>query len=143
MPKGAYVPIFQRAATPSRLRRNIALACATLALLIAAAVAAFRPFGEEPALPREFVLRRLTSDAGLTTEPALSPDGKLVAYASDRGGDGDLEIWVQPTGGGDALRLTHIPADDHEPAFSPDSTRIAFRSERNGGGVFTVPAQRA
>jgi Tol biopolymer transport system component len=141
IPKGAYVPLFERVGPPSRRRRNTAIAIAALAVSIAAAIAALRPFREGPAAHREFILKRLTSDAGLTTQPALSPDGKLVAYASDRGGDGDLEIWVQPTGGGDPLRLTHIPADDHEPAFSPDSTRIAFRSERNGGGVFSVPAQ--
>jgi Tol biopolymer transport system component len=138
MPKGAYIPIFRRVAPPARPRRSAALGIATGAILIAAAVAAWRYFREGP---HELVLKRLTSDAGLTTQPAISPDGKLLAYSSDRGGDGDLEIWVQPTAGGDPLRLTHIPADDHEPDFSPDSTRIAFRSERNGGGVFIVPAQ--
>ena len=141
IPKGAYIPIFQRVVPPARPRRSIALGIAAGAILIVAAIAAWRHFREGPPLPRALVLKRLTSDAGLTTQPAISPDGKLLAYSSDRGGDGDLEIWVQPTTGGDPLRLTHIPADDHEPAFSPDSTRIAFRSERNGGGVFIVPAQ--
>jgi Tol biopolymer transport system component len=138
IPKGAYIPTFQRVAPPPRPWRNSALGIGIGVILIGAAFAAWHHFREGP---REFVLRRLTSDAGLTTQPAISPDGKLLAYSSDRGGDGDLEIWVQPTAGGDPLRLTHIPADDHEPAFSPDSTRIAFRSERNGGGVFIVPAQ--
>ncbi len=141
IPKGAYIPIFQRVAPPARPWRNIALGIAASAILIAAGFAAWRHFREAPPVPRESVLKRLTSNAGLTTQPAISPDGKLLAYSSDRGGDGDLEIWVQPTTGGNPLRLTHIPADDHEPTFSPDSTRIAFRSERNGGGVFIVPAQ--
>jgi hypothetical protein len=44
---------------------------------------------------RDVVLTRMTNDSGLTTDPALSHDGKLLAYASDRGGEGNLDIWVQ------------------------------------------------
>jgi len=84
-------------------------------------------------------LTRVTSDSGLTAYPALSRDGKLLAYASDRA-SGIMNIWVQQVAGGEPVRVTNGPADDTEPSFSPDGTVIAFRSERDGGGVYTVPA---
>jgi serine/threonine protein kinase len=83
-------------------------------------------------------LTRLTSDSGLTTDPVLSPDGKLIAYASDRGGDGNLDIWRSQLTTGEAIRLTSDPADESEPAFSPDGGQIAFRSERDGGGIYVI-----
>ncbi len=91
----------------------------------------------EPARP--LVLTRLTSDSGLTTDPALSPDGKLLAFASDRSGEGSLDIWVRQIGRGEPLRLTRDEADEYDPSFSPDGTQITFRSEREGGGIYVVP----
>ena len=85
-------------------------------------------------------IERLTSDSGLTETPTLSPDGKLIAYASDRSGRGDLDIWVQQTAGGAPLQLTDDPADDQMPDFTPDGTQVVFRSERAHGGVYLVPA---
>ncbi len=89
-------------------------------------------------------LTRLTADDGLTIEPALSPDGKLVAYASDRASVNDMggntDIWVQQIAGGQAIRLTQDPADDREPHFSPDGSKVVFRSDRSGGGLYIVPA---
>ena len=85
-------------------------------------------------------LEQLTFDAGLTGMPAPSPDGKLLAYASDRSGRGDLDIWVSQISGGPPIRLTDDPADDLSPSFSPDGTQVAFRSERAGGGLYLVSA---
>src|SRR5215472_1556093 len=89
-----------------------------------------------PARPAKLI--RVTSDLGLTMTPALSSDGKLIAYASDRGGHGNLDLWVQQLAGGTTIRLTHDALDNYSPSFSPDGQTIAFRSEREGGGIYTV-----
>jgi Tol biopolymer transport system component len=86
------------------------------------------------------VMTRLTRDAGLTTAPAVSRDGRLIAYASDRAGNGTLDIWVQQIAAGTSIRLTDGAADDTSPDFSPDGSQILFQSDREGGGAFLVSA---
>jgi len=80
-------------------------------------------------------LSRLTSDAGLSFEPSISPDGALVAFASDRNSSDNLDLWITRVSGGPPVRLTQDPADDREPHFCPDG-RIVFRSERSPPGVY-------
>ena len=82
---------------------------------------------------------RQTFDPGLQTDAAFSPDGRSIAYASDRGGN--FDIWVQSLDGGQPRQLTHSPAQDTQPAWSPDGKRIVFRSEQNQGGLFRVSAE--
>ncbi len=57
----------------------------------------------------------------------ISPDGKEIAFTYK----GD--IYIVPTGGGTALRLTHSSSLDSYPVWSPDSKKIAFASTREGG----------
>ncbi len=128
------------AVPPARSRFLIAVACLSLAAAAAATVwyeVGTRSTAGPVALSKAEVL---TNDPGYSGQPSLSPDGRLVAYASDRSGRGDLDIWVQQTTGGTPLRLTDDESDDQSPDFSPDGTQIAFRSERNGGGVYIVSA---
>lgn len=85
-------------------------------------------------------LRRVTADFGLTIEPTISRDGELIAYASDRAGNGDLDIWVQRTDGGTPIRITDDPANDVNPHFSPDGETVVFQSSRGGGGIYIAPS---
>ncbi len=87
--------------------------------------------------PRPF-LTRLTSDVGWTDYPAISRDGRILAYASDRSGDGNLDIWVQQIPDGSPARLTSHKGDDVDPSFSADGSRIAFHSSRSGGGIYAI-----
>ncbi|MCD4657680.1 MAG: hypothetical protein K8S87_09065, partial [Planctomycetes bacterium] len=66
--------------------------------------------------------------------PAISPDGSLVTFSLH----GD--IWIMPSTGGRAKRLTMHRAYDICSRFSPDGTTIAFSSNRNHGyDVYTMP----
>ena len=120
---------------------------AWVALAAAAAIAAGSGWwirgwmtADAPQAPRH-TLTQLTFDGGLTYQPTISPDGKFIAYSSDRSGEGNLDLWVQQVGGGGSpIRLTSDPADDMEPDFSPDGQTIVFHSRREGGGVYLVPA---
>jgi len=123
---------------PRRKRGTTALLAAVCLTLAAGLTSVW--LRNTPSSPVKYTVTRLTYDNGLTTDPAISPDGRLVAFASDRSGDDHLDIYVQQTAGGPAVRLTHTQGDDHEPTFSPDGSTIVFRSEREGGGLYAIPS---
>lgn len=77
----------------------------------------------------------LTRTAQENTEPAWSPDGRLVAFTSYR--DGNAEVYVMNADGSQPRRLTDHPAADSAPAWLPDG-RIVFRSLRNRWANFYV-----
>jgi len=83
---------------------------------------------------------RFTTDSGLSDFAALSPDGKLVAYSSDRGLNGEPDLYVKQVAGGQAIRLTADGAGNTAPDFSPDGSKIVFRSNRDGGGIYEIPS---
>jgi serine/threonine protein kinase len=128
---------------PAAHRRALLLYAAVGVLLLAAAPALWwrsrAPVGPTPG--GGLTLRQLTQNSGRTSDPDISPDGKLVAYSSDRAGDAGMDIWVQQlTAGAEPIRLTRNKADDVQPSFSPDGGRIVFSSGRDGGGVYVIPA---
>ncbi len=129
---------------PPRKRRSWPLWTAVAAVCLAAGIGGsawwLRAHSPEPSGIPDATLRQLTNDAGLATDAALSADGKLVAFASDREGSSNLDIWVRQVDGGGATRITNDLADDYAPNFSPDGTEIAYRSDRDGGGIYVVPA---
>ena len=93
-----------------------------------------------PITPPEWKVSQLTADAGLSDASAMSRDGKLVAYSSDRGSEGGRDLYVKQISGGSPIRLTSDGAGNTSPDFSPDGSRIVFRSNRDGGGIYEIPA---
>jgi len=129
----------RRHASGRRWRLAAAVALVAAAAAIAGVVVA-RSLSP-PARPAMLgPMSRLTSTPGLSTDPSISADGRLVAYASNRGGEGTLDIYVQQATGGSALRLTSDAADDTEPAVSPDGSLVVFRSARNPPGIYATSA---
>lgn len=110
----------------------------TVACLVSFAVA-WR-FHDPPAPLPPWRLTRLTADAGLSDAPAMSPDGKLVAYSSDRSQERERDLYVKQVAGGQPIRLTFDGAGNTTPDFSPDGSKIVFRSNRDGGGIYEIPA---
>src|SRR6266700_3669162 len=56
-------------------------------------------------------------DTAKSLAPAISHDGKLAAYTSDREGSGNLAIWTRPVGSGNPIRLTSGDFSDGDPDF--------------------------
>ena len=65
---------------------------------------------------------RLTTEPSYESAPIWSPDGRTIAYASDRNGGKD--IYLMPASGGAAKRLTFNSTAETPEAFSPDGAEI-------------------
>ncbi len=81
-------------------------------------------------------LVRLTDGGGNDGWPTWSPDGRRIAFQSDRSGNWD--IWIINVDGTGLTQLTHSPADDEHPDWSPDGKKIAFSSDRSGNSDIWV-----
>jgi Tol biopolymer transport system component/DNA-binding winged helix-turn-helix (wHTH) protein len=93
---------------------------------------------QSPTSSAQRTLTRLTFDPGLQIGATWSPDGRFIAYSSDRGGK--FDIWVQQVSGGDPVQITKGPGQNWQPDWSPDGKYIAYRSEDGEGGLLVVPA---
>lgn len=86
--------------------------------------------------PIQWRFTQLTPDGEYSGSPAISRDGKLLAYSSEKNGICDL--YVKQIAGGQPIRLTFDGAGNTMPDFSPDGSKIVFRSNRDGGGIYEI-----
>lgn len=92
-------------------------------------------------LPDGSNVQQLTSSTSSEEYPAWSPDGRQIAFVSDRGGDG-YDIYTMNVDGSGVQDLTsNSNIDDSSPAWSPDGKLIAFSSDRDGDyEIYTMDA---
>ena len=85
---------------------------------------------------------RFSKPQNLTNHPAgdthqrWAPDGKKIAFASDR--DGNFEIYILDLQTKKLTRVTHNRANDWVPAWSPSGRKLAFISRREPGGIYVL-----
>jgi serine/threonine protein kinase len=68
--------------------------------------------------------QRLTDEAGINESPAISPDGKMVAFVATV--NGKQQVWIRLLTGGAPLQVTRDDADHLYPRWSPDSSSLIY-----------------
>jgi TolB protein len=117
----------------------VVAAAATSAVMAAPAMAAFPGLNGKIAFARDdqIVTKTLggvtdpplTAAAlghGLNRDPAWSPDGRRIAFVSDRADPGTFDVWTMNADGSTPARVTFELGSAANPAWSPDGARIAY-----------------
>ena len=86
--------------------------------------------------------QRITDVVGIEEMPAVSPDGRTIAYVAPAAGR--RQIWVRLLAGGPPIQITRDDADHEHPRWFPDSSTIAFfvpsPVEGDSGALWRVSA---
>jgi len=120
--------------TDTRLLSQPAASANNIAFIYAEDLWIANPDGSQPI--------RLTVDEGVESNPAFSPDGKLIAFSAQY--DGNTDVFIIPIEGGIPTRLTWHPGADNVKSFTPDGKGVLFSSQRSTftnryAQLYTVP----
>jgi Tol biopolymer transport system component/DNA-binding winged helix-turn-helix (wHTH) protein len=100
-----------------------------------------RPTRPVPSTDSPVVLQRLTDFVGTEESPAVSPDGKSLAFSA---GADTPHIWVRLLSGGSPLKITRDNVAHLYPRWSPDSVSLIYFTPGKGtameGGIYEIPA---
>jgi DNA-binding winged helix-turn-helix (wHTH) protein len=114
--------------------------------LVAAGIVWYRQYhrsADSPLVLLPAHLSPLTSFPDEEVSPALSPDGKFVAYSWKGGTSDRMNIYVQQVDAGTPLRLTTNPGREGAPSWSPDGRYLSFirgDPDSEKSGLYIIPA---
>lgn len=128
-PPGSYTPVFveqditsDHYTQPHTGRRWMRWTGPAAALLALAGTISWMSASRRPTRK---IMKKITADAAIARDAAISPDGKLVVYSSNRD-SGNFQLYLQLVDGGPPLKLPDIKGSASSPDFSPDGTVVAF-----------------
>ena len=153
IPKGSYVPRFegQGATAPALPPPSSAGVGPTAAAssrwgwgtaaiaLGVGALAGWHLSSRTATVPPSWRMTQLNHYDDFAAEPALTPDGRIAVYVSDRATPGALNLWRYQIETGQTTPLTRGEHHVRTPAISSDGKHVAFRLERDGGLLATIP----
>jgi serine/threonine protein kinase/Tol biopolymer transport system component len=137
-------PAEAAAVMPSRRWSRLALPAVALGIVLVFLWVAHGRFGRPVAesSPQDVRITRLTDLPGLAESPAISPDGRSVAFTADMGGQ--RQVFVQLIAGGAPLQITRDIVDHQCPRWSPDSGSMFYFSPAVSGtiqgSIWEIPA---
>ena len=76
---------------------------------------------------------QLTNGVSDDAQPCISPDGKRIAFSSNR--NGKWHVYLMNPDGRNILQITNGDSNDMHPSFSPDGTRLVYSSLADGNGA--------
>jgi len=106
-------------------RRLLVSATALASLAVIAVAAALWPRGSKAPASPEILEHRLTELEGMEEMPALSPDGRQVAFIARV--NGWRQVWVRVIGKGSPEPITDAEADHSFPRWIDESTLLYYR----------------
>jgi Tol biopolymer transport system component len=108
------------------------VAAAALAIAVVAAGSFRRDHAPSPKAAMSYT--QLTHFTDSAMAPALSPDGRMVAFfRSNRWFLSPDQVWIKLLPNGDPVQLTNLPQEKYGIAFSPDGSRVSFTMSGVGG----------
>jgi eukaryotic-like serine/threonine-protein kinase len=131
---GTTTPIREKDSLSTRLRKRWPVAAAIAFALVAGSLVT--AWARRPE-PRTITSERYLTYSGHDYSPAVSPDGKLIAFSSAR--DGRQRVWLKQVADGSEVALT--AGGDDLPRFSPDSSVLLYIHAEPGerGELWRVP----
>lgn len=118
-------------------RKIVWAALAVLALVLGTGAFLVWRRSEVPIAPDPSHWVQLTNFTDESGDPAISPDGRMLAFFRGSGGSGQLYVKLLPDGA--PVQLTHDDALKLGPAFSPDGSRIAYGTTGHNWQTWAIP----